>query len=76
MELRLYSTKSPVSVCLSVCSHAYLRNHTPEIQRVFLVHVARVTVAWFSSGGIAKSRTSGFVDDGIFPIMGPVVLAS
>jgi len=46
------STMMSVSVCLSVCLHAYLTNHTPAIFTKFSTHVACDRVTRPSSGGI------------------------
>jgi len=54
-------TPPPVSVCLSVCSRAYLRNYTSDLSHFLCIHTV-----WPSSGGVEIRYvvcTSGFMDD-------------
>jgi len=49
-----------VSVCLSVCPRAYLRNHTGDLYLIFLCMLP-VAVARSSSGRVTKSQGEGAI---------------
>jgi len=56
-----------VSVCLSVCPHAYLSNHMYKFHRILCMYLyvynLRLYLLWRHSDVL---RISGFVDDVIF----------
>jgi len=59
-----------LSICLSVClSHAYLGNHMSELHQIFWLGLALTALRYFV-------YTSGFVDDVMFSMMGPMAQAT
>jgi len=66
-SVRVQSTAMSLSVCESVCPHAYLSETTsPNFTKFMcLLHMA---VDWSSSGSIIMFCTSGFVDDVMLPM--------
>ena len=52
-----------MSVCLSVCPLAYLRNHSAELLCMLTVAVAR---SFSDNAKVCLLCTSGFLDDAMF----------